>query len=770
MSTGDNALNGDPANQGIDNKPALNLSNWHPGDTHVHSRYSRLNIKTLVETDLLGEKWIQKETAKKVQEFTKKNLNDYDGKGEPEDIVEKAFEENGLSWITMTEHGPNLGIKGGEITNIDEHYDGRRAKKNWREEKQRLSELMAQRESGCILMCEELGTVIFSGHLLVYGIQDCIENALLDYNQYNFLKSAAESGGFCFIAHPFVGRFTPGPSRLMYWWRHFEDDLDLVANDTPLRGFELLNHSYPDPAKKEKEIKDKKKTRLLDVWDQKLSEGRRIFIVGGTDAHQPEKIGKAIKTYAFIDKGEESLSQDDHQSVLDALRAGRSVATTGPVIIFTVRNRRSCQVATCGGELDIAVGDELEVAVRGKELKDRKVNIKSSLFNASASVDSTVTLRVPDDLSERAQRGSYLRLETEGGKSWCYTNPVFLVTGSGYQWVDYRHLDETIDATRLKVSSKGDVWLVDTEGRITCLQDSEIIMHTRPNEVYVKDISIDSDNALVVGSGPGKKGHICRYDGDKWVRVYSTGSALCSVGLTPTGKAWAGGQELGLIHYDGEQWGRFSSRYGASKLACVDDDNVWAAYDGGILYYDGFDWEYQYEVGAEIAGLCATDHKHVWAVDVEGNVHFYNGHFWWLQYDTDHCFTDVFALDPENVWATATPKEFFTPGLSGNSGSAIRNARGFVHYYNGSFWRLEHSAPRELTSVYSPSKEWVLAVGNDGIFSLGRIFKSPETRIKAQVAAEGIEEENNEEQKRILIAREKLQDSLGRLFGKLKRD
>jgi len=70
-----------------------------------------------------------------------------------------------------------------------------------------------------------------------------------------------------------------------------------------------------------------------------------------------------------------------------------------------------------------------------------------------------------------------------------------------------------------------------------------------------------------------------------------------------------------------------------------------------------------------------------------------------------------------------------------------------------------------LTSVYCLGKEWVLAVGNDGIFSLGRIINSPESPTEPKVVAEETEEE-----KMGLVAKEKLCESLGRLFGKLKRD
>ena len=155
--------------------PYLDPANWHADDAHVHSYHSGLFVtevgKPIVER--LKEKsllfWL-------LNPFLKSLLrNRWDGQGEPVKIAEEALKSD-LSWVLITEHGPNMGLPplngGGQCLY---EYSVQAGIDTWTREQGELATCESA-QGCCMIMGEEFSNLWRHGHLLVYGSQDYINN------------------------------------------------------------------------------------------------------------------------------------------------------------------------------------------------------------------------------------------------------------------------------------------------------------------------------------------------------------------------------------------------------------------------------------------------------------------------------------------------------------------------------------------------------------------------------------------------------------------
>ncbi len=356
----------------------LDLANWYPGDTHDHSIYSLLAFYE-------------------------------EGLAPLSQVVESAFGgDSPLAWLIMTEHGPQLGMPEGDVTS----YGEEQGRLRFAEEQAEMLSLEASGQAGCLMLGEELGTVI-SGHLIALGINGYVTDGPLDADEQGFIRRVGEAGGFCFIAHP---RQQQG--QVTFWhWPGFAEDISGITPDSTLRGFELLSgeHIYPE------------QTGLLDAWDQELARGTPVLVTGVSDAHHPEEVGRKARTYIFIDKGGARLNGRDHDAVLQALRQGHAVVTTGPLAVLMAVNLRSGDSAGPGETLRVKPGDAIAVNTAGGsgEAGCEKMKLVSDLLQAGLldNAGAVFNLTIP---SRTDGAPHYLRMEGYGPNGTCYTNPIFL--------------------------------------------------------------------------------------------------------------------------------------------------------------------------------------------------------------------------------------------------------------------------------------------------------------------------------------------------------
>lgn len=385
----------------------LDLSNWHPGDPHVHSGFSKLDLSKFKEiaTNLNIPVF---SAVPSIYEWVKGvDAGCIDG-GETtlQAIANQASTEGRVRWIFMTEHGPMLGLKDGKFDGRSYRYDPTRARETW--ERAREETVTVGGEHLCLCCGEELGTSFGVGHVLAYGLKSYLENHIMEVHQEAYIKNVERNGGrlsFCFIAHP-------TSQHQLYRWRGLDDYLRTVTRDSKLRGFELVNGRESAGS-----IDD-----LLRKWDEHLKAGSRPLIIGGTDSHEAEEVGKKVRTYVFVPRG----AQLNQASITTALYEGISVVAQGegecPIVVFNVENINTKEVVGIGGEIEVRVGDELALHVRYADCTENIRVVGFPSFSDDIGLEENTRLLVRDEDSS----SGYLRLESYGNDGICYTNPVFI--------------------------------------------------------------------------------------------------------------------------------------------------------------------------------------------------------------------------------------------------------------------------------------------------------------------------------------------------------
>jgi hypothetical protein len=289
-----------------------------------------------------------------------------------------------LSWIIITDH--------------EETYPGHGlSSEEWIEERNECAQ--AEAEVGIQVMCgEEVGACIPvlscpRGHYLAYDIDyfvtwGCYTTAQLmisSINDYN--------GGFGFIAHP------GGP------WPCAWDNWNVSA----YAGLEIMNGSTAS-------------AWTINKWAEILENpSARVFAVGNSDAHFTEEVANA---YVYCDIG----GAVTHSSVCSALENGRSVVSNGPLIAFTIGNKRIGDTLITSAQnafLDIAWdAQDPEEAIQKIEAYSNEGLIKTKTY-ASGPATGTTTLMVnvtPQTL--------YVRLKGTFSNGEAYTNPIWIVYSS----------------------------------------------------------------------------------------------------------------------------------------------------------------------------------------------------------------------------------------------------------------------------------------------------------------------------------------------------
>ncbi len=238
-----------------------------------------------------------------------------DGHGSHEDIVNAAMEA-GIDGVIVTDH--NIWVKGLEGYF---HKEGQKV---------------------LLLVGEEVHDQVREpqkNHLLVIGAEQ--EMASLAADAQALIDGVAKANGLSFLAHP-CEKESPGLR---------EPDLSWV--DWQVKGYtgiELWNAMS--------EFKEHARTRLhavfyafnpprvargpseetLKKWDSLLRTGRKVVVIGGTDAHQfPGSLGplkrtvypyrfhfKTVNTHLLLTTPPVNDLKHDRALVIDALRAGHA--------------------------------------------------------------------------------------------------------------------------------------------------------------------------------------------------------------------------------------------------------------------------------------------------------------------------------------------------------------------------------------------------------------------------------------------------------------
>ena len=330
--------------------------NWHAGDVHVHSA---------------GDRWVDEHPRCELE-----------GGGHlPEDqcaevlvrlVLESATDpERDLEWMILAEHGPWLG--GGR------EYTYAKGSQDW-ELLRSTAEELAPAYGIRVLMGEELGTaavIASAGHYSAYSTPAFIDNDWLDRTEVDYLGETEALGGWGGINHPMEGST---------WDCWFPDVPVFECSQGGASDFaqnDLVEGGRPreQAVWRAMEIttdKHEPKAELLERWDELLRLGYRIFAVGGGDGHTagsptgslggPEgnwdKLGIVSRTYVYdpdpLTPSSGHDATDPHDPVRTAIFEGRTIASTGPLVVPELDGEGP------GGEVWADGGEEMTLTVRWK--------------------------------------------------------------------------------------------------------------------------------------------------------------------------------------------------------------------------------------------------------------------------------------------------------------------------------------------------------------------------------------------------------------------
>ena len=260
------------------------------------------------------------------------------------------------------------------------------------------------------------------GHFLAYGISDFVPT-LSSYVPWGARTEGDivlnEVGnypnqGFGYIAHPYkfgTGKVDAEP------WRRW-DLLEKYPNT--IKGFEILHNTHDAPIP------------TLNLWDRLLEQGKKFFAIGNSDAHRSERLG------TIPEPGEAftyTLGFPDETQILNALRAGNSIASNGPFITVTIEN--NAEDKGPGEEVKANVGSNLTLNIEWVSNSDYGELEKVEIFDKEGHHKTLTKNDFVFDSGTQTWKAFYnnytvkgdgyirLRGETTLGKV-AYTNPIFI--------------------------------------------------------------------------------------------------------------------------------------------------------------------------------------------------------------------------------------------------------------------------------------------------------------------------------------------------------
>ena len=275
-------------------------------------------------------------------------------------------------------------------------------------------------------------------HLLVFGTER--EMAKFAYDPQQLIDSVRKAGGCCFIAHPFESDAASIHEEAITWedWQvegynglELWNGLSEIKTLIPTKLHALFYAYFP------KLIPHSPPAASLAQWDQLLAEGKRIFSISGSDAHELRLSAGPLKRTVFPYTHHfstinmhlllpQALSGDvatDRKLILNALALGNGF--TGYDLPVSTRGFRFSangkgETVSMGGEIKSEGGVTLQIrlpsAVECHLLKDGQI-IRSWQHNQNCAHITT-------------QPGVY-RVEAfipffGRRRGWIYSNPIFV--------------------------------------------------------------------------------------------------------------------------------------------------------------------------------------------------------------------------------------------------------------------------------------------------------------------------------------------------------
>jgi hypothetical protein len=384
---------------------------WHYGDPHYHSDMTQDQL-----------------------EF-----------GAPVEVAAAMGKAMGLDWLAATDHSYDLDTAIGEFFQHDPKLT------RWRKVREDASVVNSKNGGFVVIPAEEVScgnSRSHNIHLLAFDTSQFIPgrgdgvkrglNKRPDLTLRQCLNRINSAGGFAYAAHPEVGNGFFGT---------------LLLNRDHWRGPDYAQGGYSGLQFWNGE-RDKKFSKSYEKWVQFMLEGRRLYVLGGNDAHGDFNRCRKVK-YPNTKLAE----SDDHvfgktrtyaycgtdmsvTGILDALKNGRMVITNGPVAILQARNDTG-QTAIIGDDI---AGREFTLTISARSSEefgpiDRIDLYRGDLLKKVEQLERTFVPKNDSGIGIPAcdyvfthkivhKNRCYVRVEAtssaRGEQYICFTNPIWL--------------------------------------------------------------------------------------------------------------------------------------------------------------------------------------------------------------------------------------------------------------------------------------------------------------------------------------------------------
>jgi hypothetical protein len=275
-------------------------------------------------------------------------------------------------------------------------------------------------------------------HLLVYETGE--ELAQLAHDTQTLLNKINELGGLAYLAHP-IDPAAPA----------FNED-DLSWDDWSVDGYsgiELWNYMSEFKSKLTSKLRaiflaynpgliaDGPFPEVIERWDRMLTEGKRVFAIGGSDAHAtPVSMGplkrvifpyeylfKAVNTHVLLDEPLSGNMVSDRDRLFQAIRRGRCFIgydLPAPTHGFRFSAHGDRGEVAMGGNLNLAFGATLQVHLP-RCAQVHLIHQGNTIQTWSNTQSAVQTVREPG--AYRVEAKLYYRGKWRG---WVYSNPIFI--------------------------------------------------------------------------------------------------------------------------------------------------------------------------------------------------------------------------------------------------------------------------------------------------------------------------------------------------------
>jgi len=430
------------------------VADWYYGDTHYHSEYTR-------------------------------NPYEYGG---PLFMTAEVVRALGLSWVTVTDHSYCLG----HPRTPAEEVQGNR----WQSYQQAVKKTNEKYEDILLVGAEEITTRshFFGLHLLSFGnpfVEDKHVAGFGSLTMEEVFKKVLENSntdkGFIYAAHPASSGYVweeedyrvaadPRYSQIFLGLQLFNEKI-LYQQTTQSMDQDFLNpFSMLDESDRKSNWAEELEEGVRKHWVERfllpsLREYerkkvlRKFLILGGSDAHMDynyafrphfaflihhlydNAFGK-VRTLAYLPKANGKALTE--ANLYRALRNGNTLATDGPVALFSLRPAGSEKTYRLGETVPLPPGKALELTLEWKSTPEfgpvQRINLYLGTARGETDISNRISLPFPGKegyglegsikqvFSSWPETPCYLRLEAASGIDpetgealfRCITNPIWI--------------------------------------------------------------------------------------------------------------------------------------------------------------------------------------------------------------------------------------------------------------------------------------------------------------------------------------------------------